>query len=562
MWVRVTLEGAVPKRVHRDPSRRGLWGADPWDRPNGQNKGCGVVGFTGGASARAVSARAASARGALESGWGRLEAFLRIDGALSTAERLRAWVICGVAATFVLVQAVNWFTMYVSFGGWSRQHAVSGLACLAMVGIALSLRWTRSPRVAGVAYGVTVLVGVFAASATSDVPLALGGINTALLPMLVSGSVLLALTSDWKSVVMFALAATAMMVGMAAQSEAILRAAAPALSAIAGAAVAGAGVAGAGVAETGTGAFDLVSGLEAAQGQAFVQALVALWVVTLIMAPFGATFFATFHKLEAAVADAERANRAKSDFLATMSHEVRTPLNGIIAMSDLMVRQGLDGAAGQQAAIINTASAQLLHIVNGVLDSARLEAGEVRLRADAFDLREAVGAVVELHRARAEDKGVWLGLEWQEGLPARIVGDVERWKQIVGNFVGNAVKFTKAGGVRVGVRGVAAGENALRLQVFVQDTGPGIEAAAQSRIFERYAQSESGARQGAGGTGLGLAITRELVELMGGRVSLRSKPGCGSVFAVEMVVELAAPKSAAPKAKPQAERSAGLTAAA
>ena len=471
-----------------------------WDRPEGRKR-VGIVAVL------------------IGNGLERIEAFLRFDDAMSAGERLRGRVMYGLAGLFLVMQAVNWAVMWRVYGGLNHQHAISLLACAVLVGVAVSLRWTRSRLVTGGVYGAALLGGVCLATLTAQYPLVGGGIHSSLIPLLMTGPMLLAMTSHWKAVIGYACAASAMLVWMSGLSADMLGAAAPALAAVLG--------------------YELAAGFRSAQAQTLVQGLVALWVITLIAAPFGATLYALFSKLEAAAEEADRANRAKSDFLATMSHEVRTPLNGIIAMSDLMLRRGLDGAAGQQATIINTASAQLLDIVNDVLDTARLEAGEVRLQAEAFDLRAALDAVVELHRARADDKGLWLGLEWQEGLAERIVGDGARWKQIVGNFLSNAVKFTQSGGVRVGVRGVAAGEGSLRLQVFVQDTGAGIEADAQAAVFERYGQSESGYRQGAGGTGLGLAITRELVELMGGTVSLRSEPGKGSVFAVEVVVALA-----------------------
>jgi len=145
--------------------------------------------------------------------------------------------------------------------------------------------------------------------------------------------------------------------------------------------------------------------------------------------------------------------------------------------------------------------------------------------------------MLSVHKGKAQEAGLWLGLDWQDGLSTAVVGDEKRIRQVTQNLLSNALKFTHAGGVRLGVRGqVEAGY--VLLKVYVQDTGAGIEAEACERIFERFGQSDSGARQGSTGSGLGLAITRELVELMGGKIAVQSTPGAGSVFAYTLRLPL------------------------
>lgn len=448
----------------------------------------------------------------------RFERFLRIDDTYSVSERLRARVVCGVALIFVLLQVVNWVTMYQNYGGLNVQHFISVAACGVLIGLMLSLRWLRSPTVVGIGYSAAILVAVVLATLFANHPAIAGGINSPLLPLMVAGALLLALTSCWQAVAAYCVLASGVLTWLYFRSQGVLADNVAALSTV----------------QT----IDLISGMNASQSQRYVQAMVAVWLTSLIGAPFGHKLFCLFDELEDAVVTARRAEMTKGEFLARMSHEVRTPLNGIIAMSDLLLKQDLPESARRQAEIVNSASDQLLGIVNDVLDGERLDAGQMNIVHEPFDLHKVLHDVVELNRLRAERAGLWIGFDWQDGLAKHVIGDAKRWQQVVGNLVSNAVKFTEHGGVRIGARGVAV-SGGVRLQVYVQDTGVGIEESAQNRIFERFGQSESGARQGAGGTGLGLAIVAELVALMGGAITLKSDPGRGSVFAVEIVMAVA-----------------------
>ncbi len=233
---------------------------------------------------------------------------------------------------------------------------------------------------------------------------------------------------------------------------------------------------------------------------------------------------------------ADAANKAKSVFLANMSHELRTPLNAILGFS-AMLRLEPDLAKGQREKldIINRSGEHLLQLIDDVLEIAKIEAGRLQLEVAPFDLAAMVHDVTDLVRLRAEQKGLELIVDQSSAFPRYINGDEARLRQILVNLTGNAVKFTQAGSItiRLGLK-----QNAQpHLVMEVEDTGPGISAEDKKRLFKPFVQlGETGEQKG---TGLGLTISRQFAELMGGTISVTSEFGKGSVFRVELPVELA-----------------------
>lgn len=228
---------------------------------------------------------------------------------------------------------------------------------------------------------------------------------------------------------------------------------------------------------------------------------------------------------------AELANQAKSIFLANMSHELRTPLNAILGFSNLMREDPqMPERQQQNLHVINHSGEHLLTLINDILDMAKIEAGQVRLENEAFDLGGMVRDIIDMMQIRAEEKGLKLQIDQTSLFPRYIVGDEARLRQILVNLVGNALKFTDQGGVtiRLGTK-----ENSTtHLLIEVEDSGRGITAEAQQRIFEPFVQvGEQGAGQG---TGLGLSITCQFVQMMGGSINLQSTPGKGSLFRVDL----------------------------
>ncbi|AWN38446.1 ATP-binding protein [Methylobacterium radiodurans] len=235
--------------------------------------------------------------------------------------------------------------------------------------------------------------------------------------------------------------------------------------------------------------------------------------------------------LEEAKLSAERASAAKTDFLAAMSHEIRTPLNGVIGYADLLLEErGLPEPARQHVRRIRAAGSALLTVVNDILDFSRIEAGAIELHPETFDLPRLIDGAAAMVGVVAEQKGLALAVEMEAGLPALVVGDQGRLRQVLLNLLNNAVKFTRAGTVTLAVRRAGGGLSDDCLRFSVQDTGIGIPKAKQHRLFERFSQVDGTIQRDFGGSGLGLAICKRLVDLMGGEVGFSSEDGLGSTF--------------------------------
>ena len=240
--------------------------------------------------------------------------------------------------------------------------------------------------------------------------------------------------------------------------------------------------------------------------------------------------------LEQARVDAEAASMAKGQFLANMSHEIRTPLNGVLGMAELLDGTPLMPEQRDYVATLRSSSELLLGVINDILDVSRVESGKLTLEARAFDARAAIQQTVALLSPGGEAKGLRVHCEVDPALPARLVGDSARLRQVISNLVGNAIKFTAQGQVSVKVTAGQDGAATL-LTCAVRDTGLGIPESRQLEIFQPFTQADSSTTRRFGGTGLGLTISRSLVELMGGQLSLESEEGLGSCFQFTLPLE-------------------------
>jgi two-component system sensor histidine kinase/response regulator len=254
-------------------------------------------------------------------------------------------------------------------------------------------------------------------------------------------------------------------------------------------------------------------------------------------------------EMETALATAREATQLKGRFLATVSHEIRTPLNGVLGMTDLLLGTDLKGEQLEYAESIKRSATSLLGLINDILDLSRIEAGKLKLRQVPFSLKTVVEETASLFALQARGKGLEFRLDIAPNVPAMVAGDPERLGQVLNNLLGNAIKFTESG--RIGLTVILIGESAAGSQVrfTVEDTGIGIGPEDQDRIFERFTQADTSNTRKYGGTGLGLAISKELVELLGGEISVESELGRGSKFWFTAALAKTSPREASPASK-------------
>ncbi|MEA1677340.1 ATP-binding protein [Nitrospirillum sp. BR 11163] len=234
--------------------------------------------------------------------------------------------------------------------------------------------------------------------------------------------------------------------------------------------------------------------------------------------------------LTAAKRAADQANGAKSGFLATLSHEIRTPMTGILGLTQLLLETGLSMRQRDYVRTVHELGESLLAILNDVLDLSKVEAGKLEVEQTAFDTGPLLDGVRKLMAGRAAEKGLDLQIRKGPGFPERLMGDPLRLRQVLLNLVGNAIKFTERGWVRISASADRMADGRLQFGIIVSDTGVGVPEAAQGRLFETFSQASAEVTRRYGGSGLGLAIAKQLIQAMGGEIGFHSRPGDGSHF--------------------------------
>lgn len=249
---------------------------------------------------------------------------------------------------------------------------------------------------------------------------------------------------------------------------------------------------------------------------------------------------------------AEAVSELKSRFLANMSHEIRTPMNAILGMTQILRTEDLSAKQLERVNIINESGDALMRILNDILDLSKVEAGKVEIHVTPFDLCDLMRSVEAAFALKADEKGLLFTITVDDGLPRLLVGDATRIRQVISNLVSNAIKFTDQGHVAVHVGADAnaaedADADAVTLAIRVEDTGAGLSEEALETLFSPFTQADQSVSRRHGGTGLGLAISRELAVLMGGDITVDSRPGAGSTFTARLVVERGSERRDAPR---------------
>jgi len=244
-------------------------------------------------------------------------------------------------------------------------------------------------------------------------------------------------------------------------------------------------------------------------------------------------------RLERAVDAAQAADRFKTEFVANISHELRTPMNGILGMGQLIQNMELEPKLAKMMGVLMTSARSQMVLIEGLLDIARIESEKRELDRSPFDPVAALNEVRDMMALKADEKGLAFNVEAPAGLNIHVLGDKGCYKQVLTNLIGNAIKFTDQGQVTVRMRPTVCLDQ-MHIALEVVDTGPGVDPKNHKLIFERFEQVDGGMTRGIRGTGLGLAITRSLVDLMGGKLGLQSELGKGAAFSVELSFEVAA----------------------
>lgn len=436
----------------------------------------------------------------------RYERFLRLDESSGAANLLRGRAVYIVGWCVVISQILNIIGMHYSYGGWTFYQNIAVAAIITVIGIIHLLRYTKRFVIFAVLFSCLIFAGVGSSAIQSS-----SGIHTTLLSLVIAGIVMNGFICGWRAVAIYGVVAMAFCAYLYYISM------------------------------TSGMNFIIYSGdsYYTYTLQRLIQINIAGILAGVIVSLISVQMNVLFTKTEMRQHAAEESDSIKSEFLANMSHELRTPLNGVIGMSGLLVNSNLAGQEAQYAQIIHQCSKGLVGIVNDVLDISRMDAGKMVLKPEPFDLRAVITELIHLHIPTARSKGIKLQYSFKPGLPTHLIGDSGRIRQVINNLIGNAIKFTLQGHVKVIVDGFDSLDENCDIHIHVIDTGVGIPDSHLDRIFDRFEQVENSLSRETEGTGLGLSITKEFVQLMGGKIVVRSQLDAGTRFSLNLPLKKA-----------------------
>ncbi len=427
---------------------------------------------------------------------GIIEAFIGGSEPKSSRERLLVRIVALTCLVLIVGQSFNLISMSLMFEGWSPLHNISVAFLATTLVIACLLRWTRNATIFGVVFTCLFLTALTASAMTSDDGIySSSGINTSLTPAFIAVMALIGLLGSRLAALICLLVSSVLIWYLYSLSMGPMNV--PVLG-------------------------------DAPYHRAF-QLQLSIVLTASITVPIGEIVYKTLDDLEEQRDRAERAEAERADYIATVSHEVRTPLNGVLSLSDLLLQTDLSKQQREIATLMHRSGVNMLEMINSVLDTAKAEeAGAAEFRP--LNVNAILSEVRDLFAWSANSKGLWIGIDIRGDIAESLQGDPRYIRQILSNLTSNAIKFTQDGGIRIGVGAAKPDETTQAITFYVQDTGPGISKADQARIFDPFIQSETAKGAGKRGTGLGLSICKRLVRAMGGELRLRSSEGRGSIF--------------------------------
>ena len=439
----------------------------------------------------------------------RLERFLGIDPQTAKSDLMRARAVYMMGLAFIATQIISLIAMYHSYDGFTFDHSISLLASILVGATILLLRHSRNFLIYALIYSILIVGGILASALNQNT-----GINSALIPFLILGIIVNGFICGWRATVTFgAFSLIAIWFLWWVSSN-----------------------------YSYTPIFD-VDKFSDRNFQRALQASIATILITIVGAFFSKNMHEAFGELEAGILAAQASDRAKTDFLATMSHELCTPMNGIIGMNEVLEETALDEDQRELTAVIRDSGRDLQTIIGNVLLFSQLEAGRVSLDNSPFNLSRVLRDEIKPFAASAKAKGLIFKARMTPSVPIMLIGDKVRTAQIICALLDNAIKFTDQGAIDLLIQGAEEAQGLASLSVTVTDTGIGIAPEHKTRIFERFTQQDGSIKRRHGGTGLGLTIARGLTEMMGGQLTVQSEPNVGSSFTLNITFEMAEDES-------------------
>lgn len=434
----------------------------------------------------------------------KLERFLNINSDASKSELMRSRAVYMMGLAFIATQIINLMAMSNSYGEFTFDHVVSLSACALVALTVLHLRRSKKFLLYAFTYSVLIVAGTLSSALNQNT-----GINSALIPFFVLGVMVNGFICGWRATIAFGVFAlvTIWFLWWVSLNYSY------------------------------TPLFD-VEQFNDRNFQRAVQASLATILITMVGGFFSKNMHEAFEELEAGIMTAQASDKAKTDFLATMSHELCTPMNGIIGMNEVLEETALDEEQRELTAVIRDSGRDLQMIIGNVLLFSQLEAGRVSLDSSPFNLSHVLREVIKPFAISAKSKGLIFRAHMTPNVPAVLLGDIDRTVQIISALLDNAIKFTDQGTVELRIEGSEDAKGLAALTMTVADSGIGIAPAYKDRIFERFSQQDGSIKRRHGGTGLGLTIAKGLTDIMGGQLAVESQPNIGSSFTLNLTFEI------------------------